>query len=95
MADKLDTLRALNRVQQGVADDWTSGHCRLHRPPLVLPAPGPRLRVNHFVVQDADDSNLRTAGLLDELTAALDRFRGGNVWTLDGLRPGNLEDVLK
>ena len=95
MADKLDTLLAFCREQHGSADYWTTfqagfaDHLWFYQ--TLLRA----LRSNRQVTENADDPQLRTVALLDELTATLDRFRGGHVWTPDGLRPGHLEDVLK
>jgi guanosine-3',5'-bis(diphosphate) 3'-pyrophosphohydrolase len=95
MADKLDTLLALTRQQHGSPDFWARSHASFADQLWFHQRLVRALRSNRRVAQEADDPALRTAGLLDELTAALERFRGGQVWTPDGLQQGPLEDALK
>jgi hypothetical protein len=95
MADKLDTLLALTRQEHGSADFWARSHAGFADQLWFHQHLVRALRSNRQVAQEADDPALRTAGLLDELTAALERFRGGQVWTPDGLRQGPLEEALK
>jgi hypothetical protein len=95
LADKLDSLLALTRRQHGSPDFWARSHAGFADQLWFHQTLVRALRSNRRVAQETDDSELRTAGLLDELTAALEHFRGGQVWTPDGLRQGPLEDALK
>jgi (p)ppGpp synthase/HD superfamily hydrolase len=95
MADKLDTLLALTRQQHGSPDCWARSHASFADQLWFHQGLVRALRSNRRVALEADDPELRTAGLLDELTAALERFRGGNIWTPEGLRQGPLEDALQ
>jgi (p)ppGpp synthase/HD superfamily hydrolase len=95
MADKLDTLLALTRQEHGSPDFWARSHAGCSDQLWFHQGLVRALRSNRRVAREADDPELRTAGLLDELTTALERFRGGQVWTPDGLRQGPLEEALK
>jgi (p)ppGpp synthase/HD superfamily hydrolase len=95
MADKLDTLLTLTRMQHGSPDFWDRCHAGFADQLWFHQELVRALRSNPRVAEEVDDPGLRTAGLLGELTAALERFRGGQVWTPDGPRPGSLEDALK
>ena len=95
MAAKLDHLLALSREQHGDPNYWAHFHAGFTDQLWFHQHLVRALRSNRRVAEDTDHPELRTSGLLDELTAALDRFRCGNVWTPDGIRPGLLVDVLK
>jgi hypothetical protein len=93
LADKLDTLLALGRAQHGSPGYWSQFHAGFadqlwfHQGLVRALRGNPRLR------DDLEDPGLRTGQLIQELIVALNRFRQGNVWTPDGVRPGTLEDV--
>lgn len=94
MADKLDTLLAMSRERHSAPDYWAQFHAGFADQLWFYQQLVRALRANTRVAEDSECPELRTAGLLDELTAALDRFRAGNLWTPDGLQKGRLEDVL-
>jgi (p)ppGpp synthase/HD superfamily hydrolase len=93
LADKLDTLLALARSQHGSPGYWNQFHAGFADQLWFHQELVRALRSNRRLRYDLEDPGLRTGLLIQELTAALDRFRQGRVWTPDGVRPGTLEEV--